>query len=76
MKNKLSDLRNHLFETIEGLKDNTLPVDRARAISDAAGRIIESGKMELQFLDLVGDREASRFFDPPALALPGIASTR
>jgi hypothetical protein len=66
MKNRLSDLRNHLFETIEGLKDNSMPVDRARAISDAAGKIIDSGKMELEFVKFVGDREASKFFDTPA----------
>jgi len=49
MNNKLSDLRNHLYETIERLKDdeNPMAVDRARAISEAAGKIIESGKIEL-----------------------------
>ncbi|MFC5862067.1 hypothetical protein ACFPT7_07165 [Acidicapsa dinghuensis] len=73
MRNTLTDLRNHLFETIEALKDdeNPMPVDRARAISEAAGKLIESGKMELQYLDLMGDREASKFFDTPLLALPG-----
>ena len=76
MKNRLSDLRNHLFETIEGLKDNSIPVDRARAISDAAGKIIESGKMELRFLEIVGERDASRFFDTPILALPSPSSGR
>lgn len=76
MKNKLSDLRNHLFETIEGLKDNSMPVDRARAISDAAGKIIDSGKMELEFVKFVKDREASKFFDTPALTLPGRTALR
>lgn len=76
MKNRLSDLRNHLFETIEGLKDNTIPVDRARAISDAAGKIIDSGKMEIELVKFVGDREASKFFDTPLLALPGNTTPR
>lgn len=73
MKNTLSDLRNHLFETIEALKDedNPMPVERARAISDAAGKVIESGKLELQCLDLLNDRSASKFFDSPLPALPG-----
>lgn len=72
MQNKLSHLRNHLFETIESLKDkdNPMPVDRARAISDVAAKLIDSGKMELQFLELMGDREVSPFFDTPVLALP------
>jgi hypothetical protein len=78
MKNKLSDLRNHLFETIESLKDDgkPMPVDRARAISEAAGKLIDSGKMELQYLKLMGDREASKFFDTPVLPLPEDRSGR
>ncbi len=78
MKNKLSDLRNHLFETIECLKDTSkpMPVDRAHAISEAAGKLIDSGKMELQYLKMMGDREASRFFDTPVLPLPEERSAR
>lgn len=73
MKNTLTDLRNHLFETIEALKDEDqpMPVERARAISEAAGKVIESGKLELQCLEQLGDRSASKFFDTPLLALPG-----
>ncbi len=78
MNNKLSDLRNHLYETIERLKDdeNPMAVDRARAISEAAGKIIESGKIELQYLDLIGAREPSKFFDTPVLTLPGTGPAR
>lgn len=36
MKNKMSDLRNHLFVTIESLldDDNPMELERARAVSD------------------------------------------
>ncbi len=72
MKNKLTDLRNHLFETIEALKDkdDPMPVERARAISEAAGKLIESGKVELQLLELVGEHDPTPFFDTSLLALP------
>ncbi len=78
MKNKLSDLRNLLFETIEALQDDEkpMPVDRARAISEAAGKLIESGKMELQYLDLMGERQPSKFFDTPLVALPALRPER
>lgn len=78
MKNTLTDLRNHLFETIEALKDedHPMPVERARAISEAAGKVIESGKLELQCLEQLGDRSASKFFDTPLLALPGNSRAR
>ena len=37
-KNKMTDLRNHLFETLKALKDDEKPMDleRARVISDLA----------------------------------------
>jgi hypothetical protein len=68
MKNKLTDLRNHLFETLEALKDqdNPMDVDRARAISEVGKTLIDSAKLELQFLELTGAAERStKFFDEP-----------
>lgn len=61
-KNKLSDLRDHLFESIEMLKNNSDPeadksekmdLETAKRISDISGRIIESYKVEVQALDIV-----------------------
>lgn len=56
MKNKISDLRNHLFETLEALKDkeNPMDLDRARAISDVAQTIINSAKVEVDFMKQTG----------------------
>jgi hypothetical protein len=44
-RNKLDDLRNHLFETLEALKDEEKPMelDRARTISEVAQTIINTG---------------------------------
>ena len=55
-KNKMKDLRDHLFETIEALKDEDKPMDieRAKAISGVAQTLIETAKVELKFLDLTG----------------------
>ena len=67
MKNKLSDLRNHLFETIERLKDDEKPmeVDRARAVSEVAQTIIDSAKVELRAIELTGAQVASEFLELP-----------
>lgn len=56
MKNKISDLRNHLFETLEALKDKDSPMDleRARTISDVAQTIINSAKVEVDFMKQTG----------------------
>ncbi len=65
-KNKMSDLRNHLFETLEALKDSEAPMDlgRAKAISEVAQTIINSAKVEVEFLKAI-DASTSRteFFE-------------
>lgn len=65
MKNKISDLRNHLFETIEALKDSEKPMDieRARAISEVSQTIINTAKVELQAMEMLGAEKPSNFFD-------------
>ena len=65
-KNKLKDLRNHLFETIESLKDDEKPmeIERAQAVAEVAQTIINSAKVELQFLELTGQESQSEFLGP------------
>ena len=56
MRNKIEDLRNHLFATIENLMDEEKPLDldRAKAIADVAQVIINSAKVEVDFINKVG----------------------
>lgn len=65
-KNSLEDLRDHLFETLEALRDKDEPmdVDRARAVSEVAGQIIESAKVEVKFLEVTGEAANSNLFMP------------
>ncbi|HDY5567755.1 TPA: hypothetical protein RQ712_006623, partial [Pseudomonas aeruginosa] len=53
MKNKIEDLRNHLFATIEGLLDEEKPLDieRAKAVAHVSSVIIESAKVEVKALE-------------------------
>lgn len=72
MKNSISDLRNHLFDVIERLKDpgDTPPMDvrTAEAICLAAQRLIETAHVEIKFRDTVGkELEASDFLNLPAI---------
>ncbi|HVW08376.1 MAG TPA: hypothetical protein VHC90_07325 [Bryobacteraceae bacterium] len=55
-KNTIKDLRDHLFETIEALKDPDKPMDieRAAAIADVAQTIINSAKVEVDLVKAVG----------------------
>jgi hypothetical protein len=52
-RNKIEDLRNHLFETIELLKDGDIDVERAKAIADVAHQINLSAKVEIDYLKLL-----------------------
>lgn len=63
MKNKIEDLRNHLFATLEALQDEEKPMDlaRAKAISEVAQTVINSAKVEVQFLQATGARQGSGF---------------
>jgi hypothetical protein len=54
-KNKITDLRDHLFETLEALKDPEKPMDldRARVISEVAQTIINTAKVEVELVKAV-----------------------
>ena len=63
MQNKIDDLRNHLFATLEGLTDKDEPMDlaRARAVADVAKVIVESAKVEVSFLKVTGALRSTGF---------------
>lgn len=70
MKNNIEDLRNHLFETIERLKDKDDPMelDRAKTIADVSQVIINSARVEVDLLKQTGaDIDSSLFIRPKAL---------
>jgi len=78
MKNKIEDLRNHLFETIEALKDPDKPMDleRARAVADVSKVIIDSAKVEVDFLRVTGQAKGSGFIPEERQLTPGEEGSR
>jgi hypothetical protein len=72
MQNKIEHLRNHLFATLEALRDkeNPMDIERAKAISNVANSIIETAKVEVKYLDLVGGKGTGFMADSPALPAP------
>lgn len=52
MRNKIEDLRNQLFETLEKLNDDDAPMDlnRARTIAEVAQVIVNSAKIEVDYI--------------------------
>jgi hypothetical protein len=63
MKNKMSDLRNHLFMALESLadKENPMAIDRAKAIADVAQTLINSATVEVKFLAATGATKGTGF---------------
>jgi hypothetical protein len=68
-KNTIKDLRDHLFETLEMLKDTEKPMelDRARAINEVAQVIINTAKVEVDLVKAVSGSApgSSAFFNLP-----------
>jgi hypothetical protein len=65
MKNKISDLRDHMFAALERLGNEDLSldelkaeIDRSRAISEVGKVIVESAKTEVLYAKLTRKKEA------------------
>lgn len=64
MKNKISDLRNHMFAALERLADGDLTeaqikleLEKAKAISDLGKVVVESAKTEVLYAKLTKNKE-------------------
>ena len=80
-KNRITDLRNHLFETLERLTDpeNPMDLERARVVSEVAQTIINSAKVEVDLVKAVsGTVPEGGFFNLPeeTRELPRIGDRR
>jgi hypothetical protein len=74
VKNKLSDLNNHLFAELERLGDEELSgealteeIERARAITGVAAQIINNGSLVLKAATAKRDAISADFKTPQML---------
>ena len=77
-QNKIDDLRNHLFATLEALRDEEKPmdIDRAKAISEVAKVIVESAKVEVAFLEVTGAMKSTNFLPIDDDLKPAVTAAR
>jgi hypothetical protein len=63
-KNKISDLRDHLFAALEGLSDekNPMDIERAKAIALVSQTVINTAKLEVDMVKATDRLTASTFF--------------
>ncbi|WP_201195144.1 hypothetical protein [Pseudomonas fluorescens] len=66
MNNKMTDLRNHMFATLEALQDPDQPMDieRAKAIAEVGKVLVDSAKVEVLFIKAMdGDVKSTGFIE-------------
>lgn len=61
----INDLRTTLFDTLKGIKDGSIDLDKARAINEVSKTIIDTAKVEVDYLKVNGGGE-SPFVDAVA----------
>lgn len=73
----IEDLRAVLFETISAVRDGTMPLDRAKTISDLSQVMVNSAKVEVEFVKATSS-DGSGFMEKQLDQLPlpaGITGT-
>jgi len=67
----IDDLRRRLFETIDGVRSGAVSLDQARQISDLSQVIVNSAKVEVEYVKATEAAARSQFLEqppaPPAL---------
>lgn len=62
MSKSINDLRETLFATLEAVKNGSLDLDKARQVNEVAKTIVETAKVEVDYLRVTGGGE-STFID-------------
>ncbi|HDR8962521.1 TPA: hypothetical protein QDB13_000070 [Burkholderia vietnamiensis] len=62
----ITDMREHLMQTLTALRDreNPMDVDRARAVAQVAGVLVDSAKVEVDYIKATGATGDSLFISP------------
>lgn len=55
----INDLRGTLFETLKGIKDGSIDLEKARAINEVSKTIIDTAKVEVDYLKVNGGGESA-----------------
>lgn len=62
MSNDIKELRDIMFETLRGVKDGSIDLDKAKAINGTAQTIINSARVEVDFIKATGQTAAATSF--------------
>lgn len=64
MNHNITELRDHLFATLQSLRDpqNPMDIERARAVADVAKVVIDSARIEVDYIRVIGSDAPSTGF--------------
>lgn len=71
----INSLRSTLFDTLAMLKDNKIDLDRAKAINETAQTIINTAKVEVDYMKASGATGSTGFIPATQKALPDPSRT-
>ncbi|MFW8567013.1 hypothetical protein [Orrella sp. 11846] len=74
MSKNISHLRDELFDAIALLKEGKIDVNQAKAISDLSQNIINTAKVEVDYIRAAGGTSHSEFIEaiPDNVLPPGV----
>lgn len=58
MSKSIEDLREALFATLQGVKDGSIDIDRARAVNELGKTICDTARVEVDYLKANGGGES------------------
>ena len=67
MSKSLTDLRTALFETLDALKAGMIDIDRAKMINEVGKTLVETAKVEVDFLRVTNGVESAFIETAPGL---------
>lgn len=74
--NTISDLRKHLFDAIQGVRDGTMDTDKAKTVAELSKVVVESAKVEVDFMKVRGDSGPGTGFIPEEKQVAGPGQPR
>jgi len=62
-KDTFKEMRSILFETLRGVKDGTIDDEKAKTISSVSQTLINSAKVEIDYIKTVGNNKKSKLLE-------------
>jgi hypothetical protein len=59
MSNNIEDLRAALFATLQGVKDGSIDIEKAKAVNELGKTLCDTAKVEVEYLKASGGGESS-----------------